>query len=112
MHMIFVPIKCPVCARYSVLSFARQELRRQLELPGVIELRCIYDDHCWKIGLRERIQWMKWLEESERSARCLFDMSREDAIRANPSQSIKTRFAPSKDSMKNLQNQNPGAILK
>jgi len=73
MDTLFVAITCRACQRHSAMSFSRAELRQKLEQRDVIEFHCSYDDHGWAVGFRERMQLMRWLNESEATARSLFD---------------------------------------
>jgi hypothetical protein len=84
MDSLFVPITCRACKRHSAMCFSRAELRQKLEHREVIEFRCVYDDHGWATGFRERMQLTRWLNESEATARSLFDRAEGESAHANP----------------------------
>lgn len=73
MKLIFVPVRCPACLRHSAMSFSHAALRQQLERHDEIEFQCAYDDHRWPARIHDRIQVMRWLQETDATVRSLFD---------------------------------------
>jgi hypothetical protein len=65
MSIIFVPVICPACGRYSASVFNRPDLDQKIVADLPIRLRCGFDDETWDATASQRTMIVKMCREDD-----------------------------------------------